>query len=320
MSWHSSVLLLWILCRPLVKSQKVALVSRPQWSGTTVEDLWNEYYNIFPSRNRNAAAFRWSSFLLERSWQMSAGTFEHLASGYCAVAASIVNPRDSTRYRLQLPMIGGGMKQGLMYYCCWPCICDALDFLKVDTKTVQLKDGTSRSYQFVVMGNPCANPHAMAAPYTCPFTGRTTSMSEEAPEVKCNADGSLKGATKSDNGYIIMAMFFEDRGQPSNEQAYFSGFEGSPCAKRAAGGYQSGMGLVFRKVAGASPISSFTALPQPSQNKTSSRAFRVASKSLGSSAVHEPNDVLTCRNGQAGFLHPFKKRLAQISLTQLLKS
>jgi len=318
MSWLSYALLLATACLHLVSSQNVTLVSKPVWPGTTVEDLWNEYYNIFPTSNRNAAAFRWSSFILERSWQMSAGTFEHLASGYCAVAASIVKPQDSTRYRLTLPMIGGGSKQGLMYYCCWPCICDALDLLKVDTKTVQLKDGTSRSYQFVVMGNPCSNPDAMAAPYTCPFSGRTTSMSEEAPEVKCNADGSLKGATKSDHGYIIMSMFFEDRGQPSNEQSYFTGFDGSPCAKRAAGGYQSGMGLVFRKVAGASPISSFAALP-PS-NKTPSTAFRVALKSMGSSTVHEPDDVLTCRNGLAGFPHPFKKRLAKISLMQLLKS
>jgi len=303
-----------------VRSQNVTLLSKPVWTGTKVEDLWNEYYNIFPTRNRNAAAFRWSTFLLERSWQMSADRFERLASGYCAVAASIVNPKDSTRYRLELPAIGGGVKQGLMYYCCWPCICDTLDFLKVDTKTVQLKDGTSRSYEFVVMGNPCANPAAMAAPYTCPFSGRTTSMAEEAPEVKCNADGSLMGATKSDNGYIIMAMFFEDLGQPSNEPSYFTGFEGSPCAKRAAGGYQSGMGLVFRKVAGASPISSFVALPQPAQNKTPAPSFRAVSKSMGSSAVHEPDDVLTCPNAQAGFAHPFKMGFAKISLTQLLKS
>jgi len=318
MGWLSFVFFLPLVCASYVKSHNVTVASRPVWTGTNVEDLWNEYYNIFPTRNRNAAAFRWSSFLLERSWQMSAVTFEHLASGYCAVAAAVVNPQDRTRYRLQLPMVGGGVKQGLMYYCCWPCICDTLDFLKVDTKTVQLKDGTSRSYQFVVMGNPCKNPVALTTPYTDPFSGEMTTMSQQAPEVKCNPDGSLQGATMSDNGYIIMAMFFDDRGQKSIEQSYFAGFAGSPCAKRAAGGYQSGMGLVFRKVAGASPISSFVASPQSSPNRTSSTAFRAAS--LGSAAVHGLEDVLTCPNGQSGVPRPFKKRLAKISLTQLLQS
>lgn len=321
MGWFSLALLLTTLCANiLVQARNVTIAanSRPEWSGTTVEDLWNEYYNIFPTRNRNAAAFRWSSFILDRSWQMDASTFEHLASGYCAVAAAIVKPQQRTRYRLQLPMIGGGVKRGLMYYCCWPCICDTLDFLKVDTKTVQLKGGTSRSYQFVVMGNPCKNPVAMTAPYTDPFNGQMTTMSEQAPEVKCDVDGSLQGARMSDNGYIIMAMFFEDLGQPSMEQSYFEGFADSPCAKRAAGGYQSGMGLVFRKVAGASPISNFVAAPPPTRNQTSSNAFRAAS--LGSAAVRDAEDAMTCPNGQSGVARPFMKRLAKISLMQLLKS
>merc|ERR1719159_2024627 len=41
------------------------------WSGTTAQDLMNEYYNIFVYGNRNAASHLWSKFLLERSAQMS---------------------------------------------------------------------------------------------------------------------------------------------------------------------------------------------------------------------------------------------------------
>lgn len=323
MGWLSAyALFLAALSAKPVDAQNVKFASQPAWSGTSTEDLWNEYYNIFPTRNRNAAAFKWSSFLLDRSWQMTADTFEHLATGYCAVAAAIVKAREQTRYRVTLPMIGGGVKQGLMYYCCWPCICDTLDFLRVDTKTVALKDGQSRSYHFAVMGNPCKNPAALTTPYTDPFSGRTETLEYSAPEVKCSADGSLEGAEMSDNGYVIMAMFFEDGGQASMEQSYFEGWDSSPCAKRAEGGYRSGMGLIFRKVASANPISNFVALPQPAQNKTSSSALRAASKApkVGSSAVHEPKDVLTCPNGESGVLRPFMKRLANISLMQLLKS
>lgn len=256
-------------------SETLSSVSKPSWDGTTVEDLWNEYYNIFPTQNRNAAAFRWSTFLLERSWQMSPETFEHLSGGYCAVAAAIVKPQARSRYRLKLPVIGGGMQQGLMYYCCWPCICDTLDFLKVDTKTVLLKDGLSRTYNFAVMGNPCKNPSALKAPYIEPFSGQKTTLSHQAPEVKCTADGRLEGATTSDNGHVIMAMFFEDSGQQANPQQYFT----KQCKERAQGGYRSGMGLIFRKVAGASPITSFAALPESLPQSNVTQTFRPSLKS-----------------------------------------
>lgn len=273
----------------------------PSWDGTTPEDLWNEYYDIFPTGNRNAAAFRWSTFILERSWQMSDYTFESLAGSYCAVAAAIVREQPQTRYHLTLPVIGGGQKSGLMHYCCWPCICDTLDFLKVDTKTVHL-NGVSKQYHFAVMGNPCNNPQAFETSYVDPFSGRTTTIPEQAPEVKCAADGSLKGATLSDNGYIIMSVFFEDVGQAGNHQSKFT----NACADRAANGYQSGMGLVFRKVAGASPISSFATSPESTSNKRKPKTVRspsnstVAIDAVGSALVHRPDYVSTCQNEQAG--------------------
>jgi hypothetical protein len=213
-------------------------------------------------------------------------------------------------------MIGGGTKAGLMYYCCWPCICDTLDFLRVDTKTVQLAGGVSRQYNFAVMGDPCKNSAALTTPYICPFSGRTTTIPQQAPEIKCGADGALEGATKSDNGHIIMAMFFEDQGQPSMEQSYFTGFAGSPCEKRAAGGYKSGMGLIFRKVASASPISSFVV-----QEQATARLFRTPSKtSLGSAAVQKPDYILTCPNGESGVSRASAKQLVNISQAQLLTS
>lgn len=309
------VLSLPALCASHGRLLNSSFASRPQWSGTTVQDLWNEYYNIFPTHNRNAAAYKWSTFIFERSWQMDASTFEHLASGYCAVAASIVNPQKRTRYRLELGKIGGGVQSGLMYYCCWPCICDTLDFLRVDTKTIQLK-GEKRKYHFAVMGDPCKNPIALTTPYTDPFSGQPSTLQQDAPEVECSVDGKLKGATRSDNGYIIMSMFFNDQGHPSNEQSYFTGFDGSPCEKRAAGGYQSGMGLIFRKVAGASPIQSFAAQKPNTEKLAPKSAFRASlQKPLGSAAIHPPSDILTCPNGEAGVARSFLKRLVNISKT-----
>merc|ERR1711912_230017 len=126
------------------------------WTGTTVRDLWGEYGNIFRHGNRNAASHLWSAFLLDRSAGMPLERFNQLMGGYCAVSGSPVTPAERTRYRMSLNTVTGERVTGIVYYCCWPCVCDTQDFIKVDTKTVTTADGTS-VHRFMVIGNPCEN-------------------------------------------------------------------------------------------------------------------------------------------------------------------
>ena len=72
------------------------------WSGQTPQDLHREYSAIFHHGNRNAASHRWTTFLLERSAQMTEQRLELMFSGFCAVSGSPVQPQDRTRYRLTL--------------------------------------------------------------------------------------------------------------------------------------------------------------------------------------------------------------------------
>lgn len=134
-------------------------------------------------------------------------------SGFCAVSGSPVRPSDYNRYRLTLPKLGGGYSTGYMHYCCWPCVCDTQDFIRVDTKNVTLSNGGGqRTFQFAVIGNPCDNPDQLKIPFTQPFdNGRQTSIVESAREVRCLEDGTLEGATLSDHGFIIISMFFDSR-------------------------------------------------------------------------------------------------------------
>ena len=131
-------------------------------------------------------------------------------TGYCAVSGSPVNPHDYNRYRLTLPLVSGGGKRrtGYMHYCCWPCVCDTQDFIRVDTKTVSTSDG-ERQYHFAVLGNPCQNPDDLDRPFLQPFDRRWTSIRQSAPEVRCGDNHTLIGATLSDHGYPIIAMFFD---------------------------------------------------------------------------------------------------------------
>jgi hypothetical protein len=228
------------------------IVDASSWNGENVRDLHKEYYNIFKHGNRNAASHLWSKFLLDRSSEMTPEKLTYMFSGFCAVSGSPVSPQDRTRYRLTLDKVGGGKHTGYMYYCCWPCVCDTQDFIRVDTKNVTLAGGETRQYHFAVLGNPCDNPDALDRPFTQPFHwGGETTLRREAPEVRCNNDGKLDGAYISDHGYTIISMFFdEDPSLKSMDETMFAGH----CKQRADAGYNSGMGEIFRKVAAISPV------------------------------------------------------------------
>jgi len=205
----------------------------PAWDGQSPQDLHKEYYAVFTKGNRNAASHRWGSFLFERAFQMTEDRFDLLNSGYCAVSGSPVHPSDRTRYQLTLPALGGGTRTGIVYYCCWPCVCDTQDFIKVDTKTVVLADGQEHEYWWMVIGDPCKNPDA--------------EIPWEAPEVNC-VDGKLEGATFSDHGGVILAIFDQ---REMHEKRYQSEHQFADwCEQRKQGGYRSGMGHIFRQVAG----------------------------------------------------------------------
>merc|ERR1712178_37835 len=248
-----------------------------------------EYGNIFKYGNRNAAPHLWSSFIIDRAPQMTHTRFETLSAGYCAVSGSPVTAHDHTRYLLRLESVEGNgkMVSGFMYYCCWPCVCDTQDFLKVDTTNITLA-GEERQYHVVVIGNPCDKPEQLTKPFVQPFGHRTTTLGETAAEVRCDASGHLIGATLSDHGYPIVSLFFEPQETSSDSKAVAIGSMGSPqpgrfgvsssgkryqdefgykdmCEDRAAHGYNSGMGEIFRKVAEISRILPGSRLPLASR-------------------------------------------------------
>ena len=233
-------------------------------------ELHQRYSEIFRYGNRNAASHLWTSYILDRASATPAAQIELLFSGFCAVSGSPVYPSDYKRYRLRLKHAVTGVDEvGFMYYCCWPCVCDTWDFIKVDTLTVNTADGP-KVYRFAVIGDPCRNEEQLDVPFVQPFDGRTTTLRRDAPEVRCE-NGRLIGATRTDHGFIAISMFFdapseeeEDRGvwQPGRVvqrggHVFQDDVEYSDmCSERAANGYNSGMGEIFRRVAAITPVGS----------------------------------------------------------------
>lgn len=253
-------------------ANEVAQVSE-RWNGNTVNDLFKEYKNIFKHGNRNAASHLWANFLLARSSQMTHEKLTYMFSGFCAVSGSPIRPSDYNRYKLNLDRVdGSGKMNGFMNYCCWPCVCDTQDFIRVDTRNVSTADG-ERTYHFVVIGNPCDSPEELTRPFDDAFGRGRSTLQQDAAEVRCEG-GVLQDAPLSDHGYVIINMFFDypvaaetDGSEVSlrNEQpgriSEVAGVKyqdedeyASMCLERKKNGYNSGMGEIFRRVAGISPI------------------------------------------------------------------
>lgn len=234
----------------------------------TVNDLAAQYDNIFTTGNRNAASHLWTSFILDKAGSMTSTHIQNIFHGFCAISGSPLPDMDRTKYRVMLPKVGGGWATGITRHCCWPCMCDITEMVRVDTKTIQAADG-SKKFNFLVIGDPCVHPEKLDATYTDPFTGAQGSLSQDAPEVKCKA-GKLQGAIYSDGGHPIIGMLFDDEPGELPQKAMLESLPlskqtssdsrdptfglGGVCKERRAHGYDSGMGKIFHLVANINPI------------------------------------------------------------------
>jgi hypothetical protein len=119
------------------------------------------------------------------------------------------------------------------------------------------------------IGDPCKHASALERTFTDPFSGSETTLGATAPEVQCDANGKLKGATYSDHSAVIIGLLGAapalNTPRPSEptpgrvttvgsqsfqDSREYAGF----CASRASQGYNSGMGMIFRQVAQISPL------------------------------------------------------------------
>jgi uncharacterized protein (DUF2237 family) len=204
-----------------------------------------QYNNIFKTRNRNAASHLWSSYLIERSACLDEASFTNLFEQFCAISGSPLgrNPARSC-YVSQHPLASDASKmvQGQEHHCCAPCYCDARDWTVVDTKTIALKDGKKKAFNFFVIGDPCEKG------------GIPDNLKRQAPELGCNGQ-KLKGAMRSDHGKVIIGMFFPATSSaqcamgPQEEQKL-----DAMCQDRAQSGDKSGMGKIFIDLAKINPV------------------------------------------------------------------
>jgi hypothetical protein len=142
-------------------------------------------------------------------------------------------------YRLSLELADGtGNVEVFMHYCCWPCVCDVQDFVKVDTVTVTTRDDGDVKMHFAVIGDPCEHPEKLKESFVQPFDGRYTTLERDAPELRCGADGRLVGATYSDHGQVVIGGVFRPRA--NDEQRGTSRAAAEEEEERGGGGGRGG--------------------------------------------------------------------------------
>lgn len=218
----------------------------------TIDGLGSQYNNIFKTGNRNAASFRWFTYIATCAEQVGQAAFESMGTGFCPISGSPINGLNAAT--VTLGKVGGGSTTGIMHFCCSPCICDVTDMVKVDTKTIDFGAQGKHKYNVLVHGDPCLNKAKLAESFTYGITNDSTTLAQDAPEVKCDGN-SLQGATFSDNNNPIIGLLYDVN---SNTTMVLDGDSEKSkkfCADRASAGYDSGMGMIFRRVAGISPVS-----------------------------------------------------------------
>jgi hypothetical protein len=194
------------------------------------EELHSSYGCLFPNGNRNSASHRWSHHILHHAPYLTKAQIDEQFQAFCPVSGSPI-PHPNL-WNETLPTTKGGVVQGDVNYCCWPCSCDLRDAsktsLRIHETSISTKEGPMET-RFIVMDDPCKRPE---------------SIPKEAPDVTC-VNGKLDFATHIDTPMgekVIIGML--------SNTSLGKVVEKERCDLRKEDGFESGMGTIFRRLTG----------------------------------------------------------------------
>ena len=95
-----------------------------------------------------------ASYILNQSSSMSKAEVLNLFGGFCPVSGSPVYPSPSRVWQdIPVQRAGGGpndLVSGNVYVCCWPCVCDLMEFVKTDKVDIQTIGGNQTLNALVI--------------------------------------------------------------------------------------------------------------------------------------------------------------------------
>lgn len=204
----------------------------------TIKQLHDKYNEIFArTQNRNAASHLWATYIIKRSASMTRGEILNLFSGFCPVSGSPVIPTERPEFRVPVQKAGSPQEtvMGDIYFCCTPCVCDTMEFVRTDQVDLNTTSGVE-TFNALVIGDPCGHPEKIP---------------KDASELSCGSDGKLVGASLSNKGHVVIGLMQE--GQPREAPNQVDGLK-EGCEKRKKSGYPGGMGTIFANLTSINPI------------------------------------------------------------------
>ena len=85
---------------------------------------------------------------------MTRGEILNLFSGFCPVSGSPVIPSERPEFRVPVKKAGSPQEivMGDIYFCCTPCVCDTMEFVRTDKVDLNTTSGVE-TFNALVIGN-----------------------------------------------------------------------------------------------------------------------------------------------------------------------
>ena len=152
------------------------------------DKLMKDFDVIFPDRNRNSGGGQFYDHIVNEI-QPNYREFLEYNKMYCAVSGSPIDPGRQDPFRnIVIESVDGSKYYGKQYICCWPCVCDIVKYVKVETHEYR----GNRIVVFVI-DDPCSNE---------------SDIPNEVSAFKCK-NGKTTNGVHTESGRLIVGLLHE---------------------------------------------------------------------------------------------------------------
>ena len=117
------------------------------------QELINNWLEIFPDKNRNAAGPKFFSHIIKKK-DLTYKDFVEFNKLYCAVSGSLIDP-NARPQKVYMSEVNTDKKIcGNYYQCCIPCSCDVMKYAKVEKMKHQFID-VEKEFYVITIKSPC---------------------------------------------------------------------------------------------------------------------------------------------------------------------
>ncbi len=200
------------------------------------QELVNEWNQIFPDGNRNAAGPKFFKHIISKD--ISYKDFVEFNKLYCAVSGSLIDPKAEPE-KVYLSDLDTKKKIcGDYYRCCIPCSCDVMKYSQLKKMKHKFKD-IEKEFYVLTIKNPCTKKDFPARVNRSYFCDGSKLSKDQVVEI---------------DNRLVIGLFHEGKSCTNAEIAKIDNHQvtGSFCEFRnntPLEQLQSGMGDIFIKLA-----------------------------------------------------------------------